>query len=693
MIVRRAWGCVLAAFVLCGATLSCDLSSSILSDADRSSLYAVSLKLDSQALAEGSLIRPGSSINTVVSLMSGASEPATLDLSIVQEAGKRQPLSMRIATPRYLGPNAAALPRASEAQGSSIVEAGGGSAPGAESGAATTLASDAADLRNVSRIEDPLPVFLVPEDIEPGSYRLTATLASVEGKTLQRTDIVVFIGTVEPSLEAASYFPPSVEPGAAVLLSASVELPAAEGTAPPATADPWIRWSREGVAFAEGPLSEGMDRAVWIAPKSEGAYPIEVEAFPAAPPDAAGFAFTSSIHQGLKVIVKGSLGGASDEFADALRFSSLLRFNGSFEDAGTRTRSSQPEAFGKPALELYPDGFGYRFGSGTGVRIDGLLPPATGGKLGAFTVLARVLPQGTDGFLVRFASEDGVFVLDIGLRENRPYAELGADGKTTRSSPLPSATGGQSPALPSGAITLIASFKPEGDKLGLAWIIEGRRFASSPLPLSPQKGYAIMGGAGSLPCIFDDFGLMGQSPLPPAYRYAERRRWKSGLVAAEAFEDGLLPVSATVAGGAKAVRGGVELPTGSSVAFSPAFPLDRPMAIETQLSGDTASASLVLASEGGALMASFLGNGEIHGPTGAKIGDLGIADGRLSFVLKQGQGSIQVFDQDGDLAAALPDGAADSIQLSVRRAGGQGRLALERVFIGPSADKDSKPGN
>jgi hypothetical protein len=69
-------------------------------------------------------------------------------------------------------------------------------------------------------------------------------------------------------------------------------------------------------------------------------------------------------------------GGSGNDFADPLSFYSLLRLDGSFDDSGTRPRGAQPEAFGSPSLDIYPGGFGYRFGAKAGVTVPGLMPPS-----------------------------------------------------------------------------------------------------------------------------------------------------------------------------------------------------------------------------------------------------------------------------------------------------------------------------
>ena len=196
-----------------------------------------------------------------------------------------------------------------------------------------------------------------------------------------------------------------------------------------------------------------------------------------------------------------------------------MRFDGSFDDIGTRPRSLQPKGFGSPALDTYSSGFGYRFGDSAGVVVTGLMPPSASGNLGDFSVILRLSADQPDGTLVDFASADGSYSLVFGLKDSWPYVESTSGGTTRRST--------ASASIPVSTLTIAARLKPDGDKLDISWSAEGERIAapSLPLPPAPPEGSATIGGAGSVPGVYDAFGLMVASS-PPLYRLAARREWK-----------------------------------------------------------------------------------------------------------------------------------------------------------------------
>ncbi|MDP3176878.1 MAG: hypothetical protein Q8M76_03170 [Spirochaetaceae bacterium] len=446
--------------------------------------------------------------------------------------------------------------------------------------------------------------------------------------------------------------------------------------APTASSDLWFRWSRERIVFAEGKLSEGYDRVVWTAPRSEGAYSLSVEVFPAPPPSGMSFDFRATASQDFKVIVKSAPGGNADDFADPLRFHSLLKLDGGFEDSGVRQRSAAPLAFGYPALDVYPGGFGFRFSSQAGVRLPGLMPPVSLGRLGTFAVSFKVDPESATGSLVRFASENGSWVLALGLRDGRPYAEI-TDDRTARSTAA--VVVGRDP------ITLTATFRPEGERVVVTWFADGERIEAPtlPLPSAPPRGSAQIGGAGSLAGIYDAFGLMVQS-APPSYRLAARRRWRADLVAAEGFDDWALPPSSSISGNTSAAGGNLALDPDSSLTFGSALEAERSYRIEADFDGDLASAYVRLASGTGAL-ASLTGSGEILDASGRKLGELSGPEGAISLRIEVGDGGLRLFPSDGEapIQVAAPK---DPISITLGRSGGEGKLAVERVLVRLSSD-------
>jgi hypothetical protein len=364
-------------------------------------------------------------------------------------------------------------------------------------------------------------------------------------------------------------------------------------------------------------------------------------------------------------------GGSGDDFADPLAFLSLLRLDGDFADSGTRPRIVQPEAFGSPRLGVYASGFGYRLGASAGVRIPGLMPPAQGDRLQAFSVIVRLDPEQGDGAIARFSSEDGSYSLVIGLKDWRPYAEFSFDGKIQRSA--------ASSAIPHSPLTLEAALKPEGERLEIRWRAEGERIDSPsiPLPPAPPPGGAAIGGPLSLAGVYDGFGLSAGASSP-AYRLAARRKWKAALVLAEGFEDGKLPRLSVASGGASAAAGFLALAPGAALSLDPAFDPAAGVAIEAAVIGDRGSARLDFSAPGGARIFSVSGTGDVLDAGGARLGSVDARSGRLSFSVAATENGYLLSSGDA-LAAAVP-GLPSVLALSIRREGGTGDLSIESVI-------------
>lgn len=661
---------LLIALAVAASMLSCELSSGFLSESERSSLYTLSLKAaatsasghDESPLADGTVILPGTDISALVGKKSGSLDLASLEFSLVSEGGKTA-AGLRLLSPI-----------ASPAAG----------------GASKALST--ANTKNVSSIDGRLTGFQVPAGSPPGLYILTASLAGADGVVLLKSSMYLFVGQGRPVIKSVSTFPPSVASGESVLLGVAVgweDLAAPPAgasaaastkgatTAAAGTPDPWIRWSKDGKTFAEGLLSGGFDKVVWSAPLSEGAYLIRVEVFPSASTTGAAYSFTSPANQDINVKVIGSAGAGGNVFTEPLAFYSLLKFDGSFDDVGTRPRKVQPESFGSPALDTYSSGFGYRFDQSSGVRIPGLMPPSGADRLAAFSVVLRLDSDRSEGRLVAFSSDDGSYGLNLGIKDSRPYVESVIGDKVERSS--------AQTQLPRFPLTLVAVLWPVGDKLEISWSADGERIDSPPLPLpaSPPEGSARLGGAQSLAGVYSGFGLIVGSS-PPSYRLAMRHKWKLSLILAEAFEDAILPPLSTPVGGVSVTHGALQLEPGASLALGPAFPINSVTYIEADVAGDRSSCLVTLSSADRAPILSVRGTGEVIDPSGKVAGSLGDQGGRVAFTLEAREGSLFVRGSDAANPIVLP-GAAKRFVLSLQRSGGSDRAVFERVLARASS--------
>ncbi|MDA8425698.1 MAG: hypothetical protein M0Z80_06130 [Treponema sp.] len=622
--------------LLASFPLSCELSPTILSTSERSSLYTINLSAAGRPVSNGSILEPGSSLAVSVTGMSDTPEPASLELSVNRPDGGA----------------IASLQLDTASSASSPVSAQGG----------------AASPQLVPRIEGSLPALALPAQTSPGAYKIACLVSSSDGKVLQQSNFVVFVGESMPTLSTVLAYPPSAEPGSAFLLAAMV--------AKAAGSDPWVAWSRGGSVFSQGPLSAGTDRVVWVAPLAEGAYALSVDVYPCAPPDASGFSFSSAAHQDIKAMVRMPSGGTTDEFADPLRFYSLLRLSGNFDDLGTRPRTAQPAALGLPRLDVYSGGFGYRFGPAAGVSIPGLLPPVDGGgSMLPLVALFRLSPDGGDGRLVRFASDDGSFALNLGLQGGRPYVEVVSGGQGPRSV--------AESAIRPGPVVLAALLTPAEGRVGIVWIADGERISapSLPLPSVPHSGGATLGGPGSLPGVYGGFGLVTKGPPPPLYRLEERRRWKSDLILAEGFETGALPPGFTSSGPVSFTVQGLALGPGASLEMAQELRLDRGRLVEAAYGGASSAALVDIVGAGGERLATVAGSGELTDGKGRRFGNLRFAPGLVRFSLSEEDGALLFASEDGAPALRLAGAAEARVTLDVRNGSSPAAIRLAHVLV------------
>jgi hypothetical protein len=626
------------------------MSSSLLSESERSSLYALTIaSSEGAAIADGSVVNAGTQVTVSVAKKSGASDPAVLDFSLVRQDGSTS-AALRFVT---------AAGEAGKARSSSVAA------------------------KSVLRIEGKLEGFAIPDGLEAGSYQFVVAISAPDGSVLQQETMPIFIGSAKPVIDSASVFPPSVELGASVLLGLTVSWLSLDSAVVSAAGnkvanDPWIKWSKDGSVFAEGLQSAGFDKVVWTAPRIEGAYSIRAEVFPVAPAKGASFSFKAAANQVLRVMVIPATGGNGSDFADPLAFYSLLKLNGSFDDSGTRPRSVQPRAFGSPALDIYSSGFGYRLGARSGVAIPGLMPPSASGRLAAFAVLVRLAPDQADGGIVRFASADSSYALALGLEGGRPYAESSVAGKSQRSIAFSS--------VPRGPLTLEAVFKPLGDSLSVSWRAEGQRIdaPSLALPPAPPEGSATLGGPLSLPGVYDGFGLMipgSSSAYPsPSYRLAARRQWKSSLIIAEGFEDGLPPPESSPEGSMTFSDRGLELGASASLSLSPDFGIGAGLDVEAGIEGDRGSVLVAFSTPTGIRSFAVRGTGEVLDASGKTIGSLPVSEGGIDFSIEQGDGKLTIIGKGGSPALSLPVTDRRFV-LSLERSGGTLRAVVGRLLL------------
>jgi hypothetical protein len=617
-------------FALVVALVSgCDTSSAIFSDADRRSIYSLTaLSSAGKSLAGASLL-PGESVRLSLSNMTGSKAPESLAVSIEDGTGKA------IASLVY-----------------ATAKAGG-------VGASPVL---------VDSLSGSLPSFQLPADLVPGVYTLVTSLADESGARLQSGRLVFFIGPQGFDLGSLSVYPPTSAPSQPVLFSVGVR------TGEPASS-PWLRWSADGRLLSEGSLADGYDKVVWTAPQLDGAYAIKVELFPARPGPTLDL--PSPWRQEIKAIVSKDAAMGPDEYGDGSKLLSHLGFEGDLADSGTRPQPQGPSVLGKPALEVYPGGFGYRLGETSGVLLPGAVPPQSGGLGSAFSLLWRFYTQQPGGDLLRVASVEGSLLLRAGLENGSPFVETyDQDGKHRSVAPA---------SVSPGLVDLALSFEPVNGKYELVWSVNGQRVPAPAVPMRtfPDTAVARLGGPASLSGIYDEFAISDDSTgSPPFFHAAALRAWKAGLMVAEGFESRSLPDSMTAGGSVTLAPRRLGLGQGGSLVLNDELDLRRPLLVATTWDGSDSPFAVELSADGNPLV-TVMSSGEIRGPDGAVLGTLRPLDaGKLTFIAKALPDGLEI-----SLSGGLPAGRLSlkpppkALNLALRAQDSAGSIWISSILV------------
>ena len=592
--LRAALPFILAAILLSG----CSSSSAFLSDAEKRTIYALSFTGAASKAIAGSSLEAGSEIDLAMSQMSGSKSPESLVITL-RDSGGAAIATLGLATARY-----------------------------SRVSSSTTL---------VDSLTGDLPSFRLPENLSPGIYTLDSVVSDKDGVELQSTSTTFFVGGPGLGLGSLSVYPPAPSISSPILLYVGAR---GAGTAPAS----WIRWACEGRTIAEGPLSGGFDKIVWRTPSLAGAYSLSVELFPEEP--SADLDLASPWRQEIKAIVSDAAAMDREEFSDSSRFVSHLAFDGDFLDTGTRPQTDRPNAYGTPALDIFPGGFGYALGEAAYVEIPGAAPPTAEGALKPFSLAWRLHSLSSTGELARFEAPDGAALLRAGIEDGKPYVEAAGPDGMSRSTCEAAVTPGLS--------NIAVSFEPGSETCAVTWSIEGRRYAAPPLAM-PSLSVASsckLGGPGALKGVYDEFAISddGQGRLP-FFHAAALRAWKSGLFIGEGFEGRALPQGATARGSVAATPGQLALRPGSRLAFERELPLARPLCVNVAYEGDGMGLEL---SGADGLLLSVNGAGEVRGRDGGLLGLLRpVLAGRMALIVRTTPEGLELAPEGGLPAVAL----------------------------------------
>lgn len=609
MTSRLVWALPL---VLVAALVSgCDASSKLFSEAERRSIYTLSLESEGTRLASSSVVQAGAAITVSLSRMSGTTTPESLELALIDSSGAS------VASLRYSTPKDAKAPARAVA---------------------------------VADLSSALPTFALPDKLSPGVYSLVTSLRDSAGALLQEGETVLFVGEKGLGLGSLSLYPPTAAPSSAVLLSVAVKAEAEK-----ASPDAWLAWSADGRVFAEGRLGDGLDKAVWTAPARDGAYVLDVDLYPAKP--AAKLARTPSPwHQEIKGMVSSDAALPGDEFSSVDNLAIHLAFASDLSDSGTRAQAAKPSVTGKPSLESYPGGFGYRLGPEARILLPGASPPQTSKLLGPTTLLWRIYASEKDGLIYRLASEAGSDLLVVGLESGQPYVEtLDQAGRHRSSSGLHFA---------GGLLNLALDISPENGRYRILWSLDGQTSEASSLPASslPAQVSSILGGAASLPGVWDEFAAYDSAKGSPALFFAAAARaWRKDLILAEGFEAQALPASASLSGRATAGSRRLVLSPGASLVFSPVLTLARPLSFSLAWDPASAPPSLDFLDEDKALLFRVSALGKVSLGDGSPAGSVTAPEkGVLAFTLRSNGGSFEIAAKDSLLSSRFTLASAPS---------------------------------
>ncbi|MDR1566417.1 MAG: hypothetical protein LBS48_03930 [Treponema sp.] len=196
----------------------------------------------------------------------------------------------------------------------------------------------------LERLDQDLPPFALPQDLEPGAYLMVFQVLGREKQLLAKTEKPVYyladldycIDGINAYLPGASSGSHLIPPGTVVLLEALIEVD--EGL------DPYIVWYNGRNRIGMGKLSDGLGRLLWKVPAQTGFQNLmaEVVPFPPVsgrdPPAAAGRVprvLGGRMRElSLPVTAKGGAQGpAGSVVKEDGKISALYRFSGNLQDS------------------------------------------------------------------------------------------------------------------------------------------------------------------------------------------------------------------------------------------------------------------------------------------------------------------------------------------------------------------------
>ncbi len=479
------------------------------------------------------------------------------------------------------------------------------------------------DLKGID-FSAPLPPVQLPA-LSSGTYTLRLTLYDGNNQMIVQKSVTFFYTQGTYSLQGITSYPPTLAPGGAGILYATLSVPTG--------ANPYLRWTMGSKVIAEGYLQDGYDKVQWTAPASPGVYSVTVELFPFGPIGGGDFTFSSPYSMHVEIFVtNGAQSTAKNQLGPAGDYYSLFHFGGDLSDSSPRGQRLKLSAtpIGNPQLGVNGSVFGYQLDGKSGFQIQSLILPLSGSTLAPFSVTMRLR-------LDNFQFNRSFFTATADGGDFQLQLATNAQGRLAATVDSVSESG--SIEIPTGELaTITLSVIPTGQGLELLWFVDGNLSLSDLLNVSPSlqsaaDGVSIIGGTNGFAGLIDELGVYyrddsGKASVDPeVFRRAMSEEYGSSLVFAEGFDGMRLPQdlkydSATTDGSLRA--GSLLLGPGSSVSL-PAFAVgedEQTFSVAISQFPQGATGSVAFAANGRDL-ASFSLGGAFDDPLRFKISRTG----------------------------------------------------------------------
>ena len=140
------------------------------------------------------------------------------------------------------------------------------------------IETDAAIVIAVRSLDQEIPPFPLPENMEIGPYSLVFEAIGKKETLCHTESEIFFLGNTEFSIKDISMYLPSITdarlipPGTTILIESNLEYDS--------RLEPYLIWYDGKTIIAEGKISEGAGNILWKAPDRAGFYSLGLEVFP-----------------------------------------------------------------------------------------------------------------------------------------------------------------------------------------------------------------------------------------------------------------------------------------------------------------------------------------------------------------------------------------------------------------------------